>query len=305
MAENSIVVVGSINMDLVADAPRLPAPGETILGTAFRTTPGGKGANQAIAAARAGAAVAFVGAVGDDTFALELRQTLVDAEVDTERLREVASPSGVAAITVDRDGQNSIVVVAGANSRLSPLTDDDVRVVADADVLLCQLEIPLATVTAAARAAAGSGTTVVLNPSPVQPLPRELLESVDVLVVNETEEGQLGESTLDAVPHVVTTLGAAGARYRGPGGVRLSVESPGRRRGRHHRCGGRVRRGTGLRVGAGSAGGARLRVRGGRAGRHPAGRECRVAHAPRDRRPAVGAGVSRLDLSGPSGTMEA
>ncbi|WP_430333196.1 ribokinase [Rhodococcus sp. ACT016] len=226
MAENKVVVVGSINMDLVASSPRLPAPGETILGTSFTTTPGGKGANQAIAAAKAGADVAFVGAVGDDTFALDLRQALVEAEVDAEGLREVSGASGIAVITVDGDGQNSIVVVAGANDRVTALTDDELRAVADADVLLCQLEIPLDTVTAAAHHAARSDTTVVLNPSPAQTLPPELLESVDVLIVNETEEGQLGADALAAVPHVVTTLGAAGARYRGPDGDRLTVDSP-------------------------------------------------------------------------------
>ncbi|MDH6282749.1 ribokinase [Prescottella agglutinans] len=226
MAENSVAVVGSINMDLVASTPRLPAPGETILGTSFGTTPGGKGANQAIAAAKAGADVVFVGAVGDDTFALDLREALVDAEVDAESLREVSGPSGIAMITVDGDGQNSIIVVPGANGRVTDLTAGELGAVANADVLLCQLEIPIETVTAAARHAATSDTAVMLNPSPTQILPPELLESVDVLIVNETEERQLGEDTLAAVPHVVTTLGAAGARYRGPHGERVRVDSP-------------------------------------------------------------------------------
>ncbi|RDI32323.1 ribokinase [Rhodococcus sp. AG1013] len=226
MSANRVVVVGSINMDLVARTPRMPAPGETILGTTFATTPGGKGANQAIAAARAGADVAFVGAVGDDTFALDLRQALVDAEVDAERLREVSGPSGVAVITVDDDGQNSIVVLPGANSRVLDLTDEELRPVADADVLLCQLEIPVETVTAAARHGSAHDTVVMLNPSPARPLPDELIASVDVLVVNETEEQQLGGDTLARVAHVVTTLGADGARYRGPQGDRVQVGSP-------------------------------------------------------------------------------
>ncbi|NKR68029.1 ribokinase [Rhodococcus hoagii] len=226
MEQNTVVVVGSINMDLVARAARMPAPGETVLGTSFATTPGGKGSNQAIAAAKAGADVAFVGAVGDDTFALELRQTLVDAEVDAERLREVPGPSGVAAITVDSSGQNSIIVVPGANSLVVDLTHDELAAIADADVLLCQLEIPLDTVTAAARHAATHGTVVILNPSPAQPLPDGLVGAVDVLVVNETEERQLGEDALTRVQHVVTTLGADGARYRGPGGEQLRVAAP-------------------------------------------------------------------------------
>lgn len=226
MAENRVVVVGSINMDLVARTPTMPAPGETILGTAFATTPGGKGSNQAISAAKCGAAVTFVGAVGDDTFALELRQALVDAEVDAERLREIDGPSGVAVITVDADGQNSIVVVPGANARVVDLTNAELRAIADADVLLCQLEIPVDTVTAAATHAARSGTTVVLNPSPAQPIPEALAGAVDVLVVNETEEVQVGPDILARVPHIVTTLGAAGARYRGPDGEHLTVDAP-------------------------------------------------------------------------------
>ncbi|MCA1006571.1 ribokinase [Rhodococcus hoagii] len=226
MAENRVVVVGSINMDLVAHTDRMPAPGETILGVSFATTPGGKGSNQAIAAAKAGADIVFVGAVGDDTFALELRQALVDAEVDAVRLREVPGPSGIAAITVDGDGQNSIVVVPGANSRVVDLTDEELTAVADADILLCQLEIPLETVIAAARHAAAHDTVVMLNPSPAQTLPDALADAVDVLVVNETEERQLGEDTLARVQHVVTTLGADGARYRGPGGERIRVDSP-------------------------------------------------------------------------------
>ncbi|WP_420881781.1 ribokinase [Rhodococcus sp. (in: high G+C Gram-positive bacteria)] len=226
MAQNSVVVVGSINMDLVARTDRMPAPGETILGTSFSTSPGGKGSNQAVAAAKAGADVVFVGAVGDDTFALELRQALVDAEVDAERLREVPGPSGVAAITVDADGQNAIVVVPGANSRIVDLTDEELTAIADADVLLCQLEIPLDTVTAAARHAAAHDTVVILNPLPAQPLPDDLVDTVDVLVVNETEERQLGEKALARVPHVVTTLGADGARYRGPDGERIRVDAP-------------------------------------------------------------------------------
>ncbi|PTR32004.1 ribokinase [Rhodococcus sp. OK519] len=220
-----MVVVGSINMDLVTRTSRMPAPGETILGTSFATTPGGKGSNQAIAAAKAGGDVAFVGAVGDDTFALELRQTLVDAEVDAEHLREVPGPSGVAAITVDDDGQNSIIVVAGANSHVHDLTESELAAIANADVLLCQLEIPIHTVTAAARHASTHDTLVMLNPSPAQTLPDDLVDAVDVLVVNETEERQLGEDTLSRVHHVVTTLGADGARYRGPTGERVRADA--------------------------------------------------------------------------------
>ncbi|TQF73421.1 ribokinase [Rhodococcus spelaei] len=226
MPATRVTVLGSINMDLVAATARRPAPGETVLGASFSTGPGGKGSNQAIAAARAGAAVNFVGAVGDDAFALELRQALVDAEVDTALLREVEGPSGVAVIVVDESGENSIIVVGGANSTVRDLTDLDLSAIADADVLLCQLELPLGAVTAGARRAKSAGTTVALNPSPVQPLPDDLLDAVDVLIVNETEAEQIGESVLARVPHLVVTLGARGATLRGPDGRTQHASPP-------------------------------------------------------------------------------
>lgn len=221
-----ITVLGSINMDLVTMTPRLPTPGETILGHSFATGPGGKGSNQAIAAARAGAEVTFLGTVGDDAFALELRQTLVDAEVDATLLREVEGPSGVAVISVDDSGENSIIVVSGANATVRDLTDAELGAIADADILLCQLELPLSVVTAGARHGRANATTVILNASPVRPLPDDLLGSVDVLIVNETESAQLGSGTLARVPHLVTTLGARGASHRGPDVGRLHADPP-------------------------------------------------------------------------------
>ncbi|MFE7420610.1 ribokinase [Rhodococcus sp. NPDC057529] len=226
MSAPRVAVVGSVNMDLLTATERLPGPGETILGSAFAATPGGKGANQAIAAARAGGAVTFVGAVGSDVFALDLRQALVDAEVDTRYLREVDGPSGIAAITVDAAGENSIVVVPGANSTVVDLTPAELAAVADADVLLCQLEIPLGTVVAAAAHAAAHGTVVMVNASPAQPLPPELVELIDVLLVNRTEAGQLGAAVTGAVSHVVTTLGSSGADYAGRDGTTLHADSP-------------------------------------------------------------------------------
>ncbi|MBY6708383.1 ribokinase [Rhodococcus sp. BP-241] len=225
-ARPRITIVGSINMDLVGRTPTLPAPGETVLGSAFRTSPGGKGANQAVAAARAGAEVVFVGAVGSDTFALELRETLVGAEVDASLLREVEGASGVAVITVDDAAENSIVVVGGANETLTELTAEELAAVAEADVLLCQLETPVATVVAAARHARANGTLVFLNPSPVQPLSDDLLGLVDVAIVNRDEENALGVDALARIPHVVTTLGADGARHRGADGVVTAHPSP-------------------------------------------------------------------------------
>ncbi|KQU02495.1 ribokinase [Rhodococcus sp. Leaf7] len=225
-ARPRIAVVGSINMDLLARTPSLPVPGETVLGSSFRTSPGGKGANQAVAAARAGADVTFVGAVGSDTFALELRETLVDAEVDASLLREVPGASGVAVITVDDSAENSIVVIGAANSTVTDLTEDELEAVATADVLLCQLEIPTETVLAAARHAQANGTVVFLNPSPVQPLSDDLLAAIDVVVVNRDEEAALGADAVRRVPHVVTTLGADGARWRGPDGAEATATAP-------------------------------------------------------------------------------
>lgn len=225
-AATRVVVLGSINMDLVAVTTRLPQPGETVLGQSLHTGPGGKGGNQAVAAARAGAAVSFLGAVGDDTFALQLRQHLVDAEVDARLLRETRGPSGVALITVDAHGENSIVVVGGANATMTELDAGELDAIAAADLLLCQLELPLPTVVAACRHAHEHAVTVILNPSPAQPLPAELLDCVDVLVVNETEADQLGDAVLGRVPHLVTTFGGRGASHHGPDGAHMHADPP-------------------------------------------------------------------------------
>ncbi|MFJ4650717.1 ribokinase [Nocardia sp. NPDC088792] len=216
-----IVVVGSINMDLVTTVGRRPEPGETVNGEGFALVPGGKGSNQAIAARKAGAEVEFVGAVGADVFADALRGVLRDAGVGVSRLRTVDGPSGIAAIVVDGEGENTIIVVGGANSRMTALEAADLDVLAAADVLMCQLEIPVPTVLAAARHAHAHETTVMLNPSPVRELPPELWAQIDVAVVNEGEAAQL-DSVLAGVPHVITTRGAAGAAYRGPDGSSLT-----------------------------------------------------------------------------------
>ncbi|WP_254893650.1 ribokinase [Nocardia donostiensis] len=220
-SEPTIAVLGSINMDLVTTTARRPEPGETVLGSGFTMMPGGKGANQAIAASRAGGRVQFLGAVGDDVFADTLRDVLTGSDVGVSRLRTVAGPSGVATIVVDESGENSIIVVGGANGEMTGLTDADLAVIADADVLLCQLEIPVPTVAAAAAHARAHATTVVLNPSPAQRLPASMWSDVDVAVVNTGEARALG-AALDSVPHVVITRGATGATYRGPDGE-LSV----------------------------------------------------------------------------------
>lgn len=221
MNQPAIVVVGSANMDLVVSASDLPRPGETVLGRDFMTVGGGKGANQAIAAARAGAGCAMIGAIGDDGFGTRLRAGLADAGVDVTGLRTAAGPSGVAMIAVDDAGENFIVVAPGANDTLTGLTDTDRRRIRDADTLVCQLEVPLPVVAQAVEEAAAADTTVVLNAAPARKLPAEILTAVDVLVVNEVEAAMLAgsdesapepllEALLAMVPRVVMTVGAKG-----------------------------------------------------------------------------------------------
>jgi ribokinase len=221
-----IAVLGSINMDLVTTVERLPAPGETLLGADFATIPGGKGSNQAIAAARAGGDVTFIGAVGDDDFGGALAQTLDSAGVNTNRLRRAHGPSGIAAISVDSGAENTIIVVPGANSRLTDLGDADIRTISDSEMLLVQLEIPMATVIAGATEAARAGVTVLLNPSPAQSLPDALRAAITVIVVNQGEAEAIGEAALASIPHVITTRGGGGATYRGPNGDEMTVPAP-------------------------------------------------------------------------------
>ncbi|MEB3061666.1 ribokinase [[Mycobacterium] zoologicum] len=208
-----VCVVGSLNLDTVFTVAALPAPGETVLGSAPATVPGGKGGNQAVAAARAGAQVCFVGAVGDDDAGALLRRHLTDNGVDTAGLVTVPGPSGAAVITVDTAGQNTIVVVPGANRAVA--LDAGRDAIAGAQVLLLQLEIPIATAAAAARIARTAGATVIANISPSGGDVTELAGLIDVAVVNETEAAQFDHP----VPHRVVTLGANGARYTGADGT--------------------------------------------------------------------------------------
>jgi ribokinase len=188
-----VVVVGSLNMDLVIRSERIPRPGETILGGEFHSVPGGKGANQAVAAARLGARVWMVGRVGDDAFGGELLGNLAADGIDhTFVLRDPSSATGVALIVVDEAGQNTIVVASGANMKLSPSDVDAVSaIISTADALLLQLESPLETVIHTAHLARSQGVPVILNPAPARPLPEELLALVDVLVPNESETALL------------------------------------------------------------------------------------------------------------------
>lgn len=189
----TVVVFGSINMDLVVRTPRLPAPAETLTGHEFFTAPGGKGANQAVAAARLGVPTQMVGRVGGDAFGQELRQNLLSAGADVSAVFiDPAVSSGVAVIAVDDNAQNNIIIVPGANGRVGQ--DDLDRLessLAGAKVLLLQLEVPLEAVVAAARLAHERGLTIVLDPAPAQELPAELYTLVDIITPNEVEAGQL------------------------------------------------------------------------------------------------------------------
>lgn len=189
----TVVVFGSINMDLVVRTPRLPALAETITGHEFFTAPGGKGANQAVAVARLGVPTKMVGRVGGDAFGQELRQNLTRAGVDISPVfTDAAVSSGVAVIAVDDNAQNNIIIVPGANGRVG--SDDIDRLEAHltgAKVILLQLEVPLEAVVAAARLAHQRGITVVLDPAPAQELPAELYTLVDIITPNEIEAGQL------------------------------------------------------------------------------------------------------------------
>ena len=221
-----VVVVGSANGDLVLRVATHPAPGETILALDRADHAGGKGLNQAVAAARAGAGTAFVGAVGDDEPGRMLRAVLEQDEIGVDRLRTSELPTGLAVVAVDERGENSIMVAAGANSSLVGLDEDDLALISTAAVLVVQLEIPVETVLEAVRAARAAGVRVVLNAAPAQPLPADLLAHVDLLVVNEHEartlvpdssphgadrdQAELATSLLQLVPSVVVTLGEAG-----------------------------------------------------------------------------------------------
>ena len=194
-----IVVIGSINMDLVLRVPRMPLPGETLTGGAFRTIPGGKGANQAVACARlsgkvAGAQqVAMVACVGDDAFGATLRAALVgDGIIDSHITTLPGVASGIASILVDDNGQNSIVIAGGANDLLSPAHIDAAKeLIEQADIIVLQLETPMATVVHAIKLARSLGKTVVLNPAPAASLPEGVLELVDYLIPNEIEAAML------------------------------------------------------------------------------------------------------------------
>ncbi|MBT2144132.1 MULTISPECIES: ribokinase [unclassified Rhodanobacter] len=222
-----IVVVGSINMDLVTQAPRFVGPGETILGERFLTVPGGKGANQAVAAARLGAEVALVGAIGDDAFGRQLREGLAAEKVDLSHVAQLDdSASGTASITV-AGGENQIIVVPAANARVAPAQVEGAQsLIARADAVLVQMEIPLETVEATLRLGHRLGVPVILNPAPAQKLPTDWLQLARYVTPNQHELAILlgadpdedFRSLMQRAPcPVVLTRGGEGAWYREQG----------------------------------------------------------------------------------------
>ncbi len=228
LPKHPILVIGSSNTDMIIKADRIPKAGETILGGEFSSVPGGKGANQAVAAARAGGAVTFITRIGQDIFGKKAVAGLAAEGINVRQIiRDKKSPSGVALIFVSKSGENSIAVASGANARMTPA---DVHKAAGAfrvaSILLLQLEIPLKTVEAAVAQAVASGVRVILNPAPAQSLPTKLLQSIYLLTPNETEAELLTGIKINSeataaraarklisrgVRNVIITLGAKGA----------------------------------------------------------------------------------------------
>ncbi|HVV71220.1 MAG TPA: ribokinase [Verrucomicrobiae bacterium] len=223
-----ILVVGSSNTDMIIKLARIPRPGETVLGGEFLTAAGGKGANQAVSAARAGGSVTFIARLGKDVFGDNAIERFIDDGIDVDPItRDPEEPSGAALIFVARDGENSIAVAPGANGRLSPAHLKKAKAAfANVDTLLMQLEVPLETVLEAAKIASRAKVRIILNPAPARPLPAQLLKMVSILTPNETEAEALtgirvkGPSSISraadhllrrGVQGVVLTLGARGA----------------------------------------------------------------------------------------------
>ncbi|MDR7303042.1 ribokinase [Haloactinomyces albus] len=231
-AAPTVTVFGSCNMDLVAYVEIPPRSGETVHGREFRAVPGGKGANQAIAAARVGAHTAMIGAVGTDEFGATIGEALRECAVDIRGLREVSGHSGTAHIVVDDEGGNSIIAIPAANGTVTSLAPGDEERIAASRSLLLQLEIPLEGVVAAAESARRNDVPVVLTPAPAVELPASVLSHIDLLVPNEHEAAVLTgcheperamRVLLEQVPEVVITMGDRGSFYGNRAGDRIDM----------------------------------------------------------------------------------
>lgn len=235
---NKLTVLGSINADHVISVPHFAKPGETLIGYGYHINYGGKGANQAVAAARLGAQVSFIGCIGDDDIGREMKRAFEKDGIDTQAIVSVSGETtGIAMIQVADSGENSIVISAGANAALNEsLVEAFSRQIIEADYLLMQLETPLNAIIKAAKLAKQQGTRVVLNPAPAQPLPDELLAYVDIITPNETEAELLtGVTVTDeksavesarvfhakGIPTVLITLGSKGVYVSEQGNGRI------------------------------------------------------------------------------------
>ena len=220
-----ILAIGSLNMDVVVRVKHHPLPGETVLGSPYQTFAGGKGGNQAVAAAKAGGDTQFVGCIGSDGFGTQLLKGLQDAGVQVAGVEQVDGPSGIALIVVDDRGQNSIVVSPGANLQVSPerlqASKTANAAISNADILMLQLEIPLAAVEEAIDRATARAIPVLLNPAPAQALSPDLLAQVTYLIVNESEAALLTGQAADAIVDVPTAVDAA--KELAASGVRTTI----------------------------------------------------------------------------------
>ena len=223
--KKAVVVVGSINMDLVASAERIPVAGETVTGGMFKTYPGGKGANQAVAVARLGYPVRMIGRLGDDALGAELREGLRKEGVDVSGVATSGGASGVAVIIVSDAGENCIVVTPGANAMLTPQDlDNNLEILKTAGLVLTQLEIPLETVEHLARICVREGVPLILDPAPARQLSKQLLEAVDWFTPNETEaEFFIGAGAASMKPELVAEV----LKSKGVRGVVLKLGSRG------------------------------------------------------------------------------
>jgi ribokinase len=223
-----IVVVGSINLDLVTRAHHIPRPGETIIGSDFQTFYGGKGANQAVAAAKLGHPTFMVGNVGDDSFGPQLRQALEDVGVKTDAVKTVPGSSGVALITIGAGGENNIVVVPGANALLTPeQVEEAAPILRQAGFILAQLEIPLETVEYLGDFAAKNGIPLMLDPAPARDLPPALLKNVNWLTPNESETEILVKASVRGDDHASAGAAAEQLLASGPEHVLLKLGAHG------------------------------------------------------------------------------
>lgn len=222
MKRPKVTVIGSINMDLVVSASKMPEKGETLLGDDFHTYPGGKGANQAVAAARSGAEVTMIGAVGDDSFGENLMNHLDNEGVDVSKVtRKKEVSTGIATIIL-AENDNRIIVTPGANHRLTSEEINDLQeTIVTSDLVLFQLETPMNVVVQASKVASKAGVPAILNPAPYQSIPEELLEAIDYLTPNETEVEalykEIGEKKWE--DKMIVTMGARGVRYTNDGKV--------------------------------------------------------------------------------------